>query len=132
MVNTENNTKTKIRFDLNSFLIFLLIFLIEVLIALFVKDNIIRPFGGDVLVVILMYYFFKAFIRTKPIYIIIGVLLFAYAVEIGQYYNLVEILGMQDNKIMRVVIGSSFSWIDMVCYTLGAVICYIIDRKRIK
>lgn len=130
MVNTESNPGIKFRFDLKSFLVFLLIFVIEVIIALYVRDSIIRPYGGDVLVVMLMYYFLKSFVRVKPLYLAIAVLIFAYAVEIGQYFNLVEVLGMQDNKIMSVVIGSSFSWGDMLAYTVGAVICIILDRKE--
>lgn len=132
MTNTESKVAIKFRFDLKSFLCFLLIFVIEVIIALFVKDNIIRPYGGDVLVVILMYYFFKTFVKMNPLPLAIGVLFFAYAVEIGQYFNLVEVLNMQDNRIMRIVIGSSFSWGDMLCYTLGAIICLFLDRKEMK
>ncbi|PXV68100.1 uncharacterized protein DUF2809 [Dysgonomonas alginatilytica] len=129
MTNTESKVAIKFRFDLKSFLCFLLIFVIEVIIALFVKDSIIRPYVGDILVVMLMYYFFKTFVKMNPLPLAIGVLFFAYAVEIGQYFNLVEVLNMQDNTIMRVVIGSSFSWVDMFCYTLGAAICLILDRK---
>lgn len=128
MANTGNNQL--LRFDLTFFLIFLLIFVLEVFIAIFVKDSIIRPYGGDVLVVILIYYFIKSFIDTKPLYIALGTLLFAYAVEVGQYFNLVEILHLQNNQIMRIVIGSSFSWEDMLCYTIGVLICLLIDRKR--
>lgn len=94
MTNTESKVAIKFRFDLKSFLCFLLIFVIEVIIALFVKDSIIRPYGGDVLVVILMYYFFKTFVKMNPLPLAIGVLFFAYAVEIGQYFNLVEVLNM--------------------------------------
>ncbi len=130
MTNTENKNSIKFRFDLKSFLVFLLIFVTEVIIALFVKDRFIRPYGGDILVVMLMYYFFKSFIKVNPLPLAMGVLLFAYAVEIGQYLNLVEVLNMQDNAIMRVVIGSSFSWGDIVCYTVGAVICLLVDRKN--
>lgn len=132
MTNTENKTGIKFRLDLKSFLCFLLIFVTEVIIALFVKDRIIRPYVGDILVVILIYYFFKSFVKMNPLPLAIGVLLFAYAVEIGQYFNLVEVLNMQDNAIMRVVIGSSFSWVDMLCYTIGAIICLFIDRKEIR
>lgn len=132
MTNIESKVAIKFRFDLKSFLCFLLIFVIEVIIALFVKDSIIRPYGGDVLVVILMYYFFKTFVKMSPLPLAIGVLFFAYAVEIGQYFNLVEVLNMQDNRIMRIVIGSSFSWGDMFCYTLGAIICLFLDRKEMK
>jgi DNA integrity scanning protein DisA with diadenylate cyclase activity len=132
MTNTENNPTLKFTLNLRAFCIFLFIFVIEVIIALFVKDKIIRPYGGDVLVVIMIYYFVKTFIKTKPIYLAIGVVLFAYGIEIGQYYNLVEVLNLQDNKVMRIVIGSSFSWGDMVCYTIGALICLLIDRQKTK
>lgn len=132
MTNTENKVDIKFRFDLKSFIYFLLIFVIEVIIALFVRDSIIRPYGGDVLVVILMYYFVKSFIKTNPLLVAVSILLFAYAVETGQYFNLVEVLNMQDNAVMRIVIGSSFSWGDIFCYTLGAFICLWIDRKDLK
>ena len=130
MKNTENKPFLKLRFDIKSFVIFLIIFLVEVCIALFVDDSVIRPYGGDVLVVMLMYYFAKTFIQTKTIWLVLAVVVFAYLVEIGQYFRLVEILNMQDNRIMRVVIGSSFSWGDIFAYTLGGVICYLIDRKK--
>jgi len=120
----------KFRFDLKLFVIFLLSFRVEVVIALFVKDRFIRPYGGDILVVMLMYFFFKSFIQIRPLWLVIGVVVFAYLVEIGQYFQLVEGLGMQDNIVMRTVIGSSFSWGDMVCYTIGGIICYLIDRGK--
>lgn len=130
MKSTENNIPVKFRFDLNAFITFLAIFIIEVIIAKFVNDSFIRPYGGDILVVILMYYFVKTFVQAKPLCIIIPVVLFAYLVEMGQYFHLVEVLNMQDNKIMRIVIGSSFSWGDILCYTIGGVICYFIDREK--
>lgn len=123
---------TKLRFDKKSFFIFLLIFLAEVIIALFLYDPIIRPYAGDILVVMLIYYFIKSFLQTNPLYIAVGVLLFAYLVEFGQYIKLIEIFNLQDNKLARVIIGTSFSWIDMLCYTIGAIICIVIDRKKIR
>lgn len=130
MKNTVNEKMFSLRFNIKSFLIFVLIFCIEVIIALFVDDSFIRPYAGDILVVILLYYFVKTFIKTKHIYIVIAVLLFAYLVEFAQYLQLVEVLGLQDNRFMRTIIGSVFSWGDMVCYTIGALICYLIDRPQ--
>lgn len=120
----------KFRFDIKSFLLFILIFITEVVIALYVRDRIVRPYGGDVLVVIMIYYFVKAFVKTKPLYISLATLLFAYAIEIAQYFDMVKVLGVQDNKVLAVVLGSSFSWGDMLAYTLGALICLLIDRKH--
>lgn len=120
----------KWRFDRSSFLISIIIFFIEIFIAKFVDDAFIRPYGGDILVVILIYYFVKSFVQVKPFYLALGVLLFAYMVEVGQYFRMIEVLGLQDYKVMRIVLGTSFSWIDILCYTIGAIICYLIDRKE--
>jgi hypothetical protein len=119
----------RFRFDWIAGIVCIFLFLTEVLIALFVRDHIIRPYGGDVLVVILIYYFLKTFIQVQPLYLSIGVLLFAYGVELAQYFKMVEILGVQDNKVLSIVLGSSFSWGDMLAYTLGAAICWLIEKR---
>lgn len=108
-----------------------LLFLTEVFIALYINDAFIRPYGGDILVVLLVYYFLKTFIKTKPIYLTVFTLLFAYFVEFLQYLNFITFIGLQKNKLARVVIGTSFSWGDMVCYTVGFVLILLIDRKQI-
>lgn len=130
MRNTANEKLVSLRFNVKSFLVFVFIFVIEVIIALFIHDAIIRPYVGDILVVILIYYFIKSFVRTKHIYLVIAVLLFSYFTEFAQYLKIVEILGLQDNRLMRTIIGSVFSWGDIFCYTIGAVLCYFIDRPK--
>ncbi len=115
------------RLHLRSLIIAMILFLIEVLIALFVHDNIIRPYIGDTLVVILIYYFCKAFVRLKPGLLITAVLLFAYTVEIAQYFNLVKHLGLERSRFWTIVIGNSFHWLDMLAYSLGAVCLYLVE-----
>lgn len=117
----------KLRFNLQSFLIFVLLFLVEVCIALFVNDRLIRPYGGDFLVVIMMYYFFKSFIKIKFQYLLLFVLLLAYIVELCQLFDVVALLDLQDNKLMSTIIGTSFSWGDMIAYTLGVGLCFVIE-----
>lgn len=126
MENTDRRFKW--RFHSLWFLVFLLIFGSEVCIALFVDDKIIRPYGGDFLVVIMIYYFLKSFVATKNIYLLSAVLLFAYAVEFAQLFNLVSVLGLADNRIASTVIGTSFSWGDLVAYTLGIGFCRLIEK----
>ena len=46
---------------------FLVIFCIEVLIALYVRDNFVRPYVGDVLVVVLVYSFVILFCKMRMI-----------------------------------------------------------------
>lgn len=67
-----------------------IIFGIEVLIATFAHDKIIRPYVGDLLVVILIYCFVKAFLNTPVLNTAIAVLLFAYMVEVLQFFNLIN------------------------------------------
>ena len=106
----------------------MLLFIIEVLIALYVHDEIIRPYIGDVLVVILMYCFIKSFLQLSVLPVAIFVLLFSFGIEFLQYLNIVEKLGLQNSKIARTIIGTSFAWIDLVCYTAGIIIILIAER----
>ena len=116
------------KLDKKSFSIAIIIFLIEVIIALYIKDKIIRPFVGDILVVIFIYYFIKAFINTKAINIAIFTLFFSFIVEILQYFNFVEMIGLGHNKAARIIIGTSFSWIDLLCYFVGFILLFFIDK----
>ena len=97
----------------------LLLFLIEVCIALFIHDKFIRPYFGDFLVVILIYCFLKTFWNAAPWKVGLWVLLFAFAVEVGQHFQLVKLLGLDHSEVARTVIGTGFAWGDLVAYTLG-------------
>jgi Protein of unknown function (DUF2809) len=111
----------------------LLLFLIEVVIALCVRDRFIRPYGGDFLVVIMLYFGVRAFSKAKPWKIAIGVLLFACMIEIGQYLHLVDRLGLSNNTIARTVIGYGFEWWDILAYALGVASVFVVDtwKRRI-
>ncbi len=108
------------------------LFAIEVFIALFVNDTIIRPFGGDFLVVILLYCLTKSFFNTPMLLTAIAVLLFSYLVEGLQYLHVVNLLGLNDSKLANVIIGNSFSWVDMLCYTLGILTVMGVEWLRLR
>ena len=107
---------------------FIFLLAVEVMIALYIHDRIIRPYVGDYLVVILIYYFCKTFLNVRPLPLALGVLLFSYAVEVAQLLKVVEILGLQDNKLARIVIGVSFEWLDLLAYTLGIITVIAIEH----
>src|SRR6187399_2089100 len=109
-------------FNKNYFGFTILIFLTEVLIALFVHDSFVRPYLGDVLVVILIYCFLKSFVRLPVLTAVILVLIFAFIIEFLQFFNIVEKLHLQSSKLARTVIGTSFSWIDLLTYVIGIAI----------
>src|SRR5574343_298962 len=103
--------------------------LIEVVIALFVKDRFIRPYLGDVLVVMLIYCFVKSLVKISVYKAAFGVLLFAFTIEILQYCSLVEKLKLQHNTVAKTVIGTSFSWEDILAYIAGILIVLITEKQ---
>jgi hypothetical protein len=115
-------------FNKKYFLLALLLFLIEVLIAAYLNDAFVRPYVGDYLVVILLYCLARSFVNLPVVPLAIGVLLFAYTIEILQYFNLVDRLGLRHSRLAVIVIGSSFEWIDLVAYTLGVATVIAIEK----
>nr|WP_255702498.1 DUF2809 domain-containing protein [Salinimicrobium sediminilitoris] len=100
------------------------------MIAAFVQDCFIRPYGGDFLVVIFLYCLLKSFFRLPVKNAILGVLLFAFAVEGSQHFKLIYLLGMQDNTIASAVMGNHFELLDMLLYTLGALAIFGTEKLR--
>jgi hypothetical protein len=121
-------------FNKTYFMLALLLLLTEVYIGLYIHDTIIRPYGGDFLVVILLYCLVKSFINS-PVLLTAGwVLIFADIVEVSQYFHLVSLLGLQDFKLAKILLGTSFSFIDMFTYTFGIMLVIIAENMvtRIK
>lgn len=110
-------------------LVFLGILAIEVLIALFIHDGFIRPFVGDVLVVILIYAFFKTFIDARPIRIATAVLIFAVLVEMSQFFNMAAALGIEKFKLAKIVLGSTFDLLDILAYLIGFGAILLLEHK---
>lgn len=117
-----------LKFNKNYFFLTLLLFVVEVCIALFVHDNFIRPYIGDVLVVILIYCFVKSFLKVSVTKAAIFVLLFAFSIETLQYLTIVEKLGLGNNKLAKTVIGTSFSWEDILAYIAGIMTVIVFER----
>jgi hypothetical protein len=109
----------KLRLHLRHLLASIGLFLVLAFIAFFVRDRFIRPFIGDVLVVIWLYLTLAAFIQTNGYWLATGVLAFACALEVGQYFGLVRLLGLEHLQIARVVLGATFDWLDLLAYALG-------------
>jgi glycopeptide antibiotics resistance protein len=102
----------------------LLLLAVEIAIALFVHDAWIRPYGGDVLAVILVYTLIRTFHAGPAGRALVLALGIAFAIEIGQYFQLVARLGLDGSALARTVIGTSFAWGDLVAYLLGALLVW--------
>lgn len=95
------------------------LFLIETCIALFIKDRIIRPFVGDVLVVALVYCFVRTFLDVSYRKTALGVFIFACLIETLQYFDYVKLLNLENYRVLSVIMGRTFEWSDFAAYFVG-------------
>ena len=120
------------RFNLKFFLITVLIFIIELLIATVFKDIFfVRAYLGDVLVVILIYTFILSFFKIKnKSSLIIGIFVFSVFVEVLQYFKTADFIGLKSGSIPHIMLGNSFSWIDILCYAVGCLLIFLVEKYR--
>lgn len=109
-------------------LLTLILFAFEIFIAFFVKDTLIRPFVGDVLVVILIYCFLRIFLQIDYWKVAIGVLFFACTIEILQYFDYVKLLGLEQNRVLSVAMGRTFEIMDFVAYFVGFLLIILTEK----
>jgi Protein of unknown function (DUF2809) len=119
-----------LKFQKQYFILAVQLFAIEILIAVYIHDRVIRPYLGDYLVVIMLYCFLKAFANISVFPACILVLLFSGMVEFMQYFQLIEFLGLQHSRLAATVLGNSFEWIDLIAYSAGIATVLFIERVR--
>ena len=107
----------------------IILLFVEVLIALFIHDNFVRPYLGDVLVVIVLYTAIRIIIPVKYALLPLYLFIFAVGVEILQYFKLVQVLGLQNNSFFRIILGSTFDWKDILCYGVGCAILGVYEWR---
>lgn len=108
-------------------IIFLMILLVEVFIALFVHDKFVRPYVGDMLVVVLIYFAVRIVIPQGCRFLPLYVFLFAFLVEVLQYFHLVEVLGVENNRFLRTILGATFDVKDIICYAVGGLVVMLYE-----
>lgn len=112
------------------FLAFGLLLAVEVLIALYVHDRFVRPYIGDVLVVMVLYFFVRIFVPDRCPWLPFWIFVFAVSVEVLQYFRIVERMGLSDIAFMRILVGSVFDVKDIICYGAGCLILQIAQKSR--
>ena len=129
---TQANTSGKniFAFRLPYFLLTILLLIVEILIAVFVHDQIVRPYIGDVLVVMLLYCFIRALFKVSVNKAALIVFIFSFFVEMLQYFNIIKALGLQHLKLATIIVGNSFDWTDLLMYTIGIAIVFLIETFR--
>lgn len=105
----------------------ILLIAVEVLIALYVHDGFVRPYVGDVLVVVVIYTFVRIWIPEGCPLLPLWVFLFAACVEGLQAIHITEKLGLADNRFLRVLIGGTFDFRDVLCYAIGCAAVWLAE-----
>ncbi len=108
----------------------IVLFAIETLIALYVRDAFIRPYVGDVLAIALVYTILRAITSLSITQTLATTLAIALAIEVAQALNLLDAVGLRDNDIARTVLGGVFDWADLAAYAAGAILVLAIECAR--
>lgn len=122
--------KNKLR--ITYIIIFILLLVADVFIGAFVNDSFIRPYMGDVLVVMLMCAFLRIFFMEKPKLLPLYTTIFAVSVEVLQYFDFVKFLGLEENKIISTALGRTFDIKDIICYIAGGIVFFAAEQIRRK
>jgi hypothetical protein len=104
------------------------IFITEVLIAIFVNDKIIRPFFGDYLAVIFLFYLFATFFKNAKLKIAFFVLFFSFILEGLQYIQFLNMIDCENVTLLCIILGNTFEWLDLLVYTLGFLTIILIHK----
>ena len=124
-------TRQSVRTRLAFLAVAVLILAVEIYIAVCVKGGFVRHYLGDVLAGILLYAFVRAIFSAPPSNLALKIFAFAAALELVQYFGVVQILGVE-NKILKVIIGGTFDFTDLLCYAVGCVLASAYEKFESK
>jgi hypothetical protein len=104
------------------------LFAVEVCIATVFRPVLwVRGFAGDAIAVVLVYYIFKTFVRAPPLRLAVAALFTGYALELAQaaaHFARFHV----ENRILRIVVGATPDWWDVLAYTVGFVAVLLLER----
>ena len=102
---------------------FLLLTAVEVVIGVFEFNHFIRSYIGDVIIVWVLYCLFRSFAPKKfnSYAVAMGILAFSFVVEFLQKAHIADVLGVE-NKLLRIIIGTSYATEDLWCYAAGTAV----------
>ena len=114
------------RLNLPMLLAALVLFIVEVIIATKLNHYpFIRAYFGDFLVVLLMYCAVLAVWDVEAKRLALGVFIFACIIELAQLFKLADHLEL--TGAARIILGTSFSWHDILMYAAGCLTAYSLD-----
>ena len=115
---------------------FLVFLFVEFAIAVYARDNFVRPFLGDLLVIVLLYCLLSALVALRPSWNlslgttkrVVMVLLFAFMIEFLQLAKITTYLGLSQYHLVHLILGSTFDPKDFLAYCLGGISILLMER----
>lgn len=104
--------------------------LLEIGIALSLRDMVIRPYGGEMLAAMLVYCGLRAVTRLRVAVAAIAAFAVAVAIEWAQLADVPGQLGWDGDLIARIVVGNAFDPVDVAAYAAGAAIVMTLEAVR--
>lgn len=120
-----------IKFNKNYFILFSLIFIIEISIAKY-ATGFIRHSVGDYFAVLFVYTFIKSIFKISIEKAVLITFIISFVIEFLQLTNLQNHFPFRFEKIFKIVLGTSFSIGDLVAYSLGIISIIIIEKNITK
>ncbi len=105
-----------------------LFILCVLIVVLWGASPLVRGFMGDILVMGLIYNFLRALYDFPRLILSFSVLGLAWGIELIQLLHLGERGGWSAHPVVRIILGSTFDPLDLLAYTLGMALFYILDR----
>jgi hypothetical protein len=106
----------------------LLLLAVETGIAVFVHDRFVRPYLGDSLAVVLVYLALRTVTRLRVWPAAVAATAFAFGIEFGQLFGLVDLLGLDGSAIARCLLGTGFDPWDFLAYLAGGAMAVAGER----
>jgi hypothetical protein len=110
-----------------------LIFVVEVAIARgAIPGAFVRNSVGDVLVIALLYCLLRGVFNATPVMALVSSLAAGLVAEVLQYLHLADLLGLKPGSLPYIVLGNTFSWSDLLMYSIGGVLAAWLDAHGLQ
>ena len=92
-------------------------------------DSWVHLYFGDILWTTLFYFIFRFLFILKTLNLsLVLAIIWSYAIEFSQLYHPPWLDAVRNTTLGGLLLGFGFLWSDLVCYVIGAILGYFIDK----
>ncbi|MBD1428862.1 ribosomal maturation YjgA family protein [Sphingobacterium litopenaei] len=113
--------------------LYFILIIITIALGLFSRKIDSLPLAtGDALYAVMVYLGFRfVFIRKPLYYALLLSIVFCFIIEFLQLVQSPLLIEARNHSLLRLVLGQGFLWSDLIAYSIGAFVCYLLDKKFI-